>query len=70
MWQGGFLLCLHKLHGLHLFVAEAMKRIEEIKAKRQNQFITNRFVFVELLRVRALLMCSMDRNVCISVHFV
>jgi len=27
------------------FAAEAMKRIEEIKTKRQNQFIINRFVF-------------------------
>ena len=29
-----------------MFVAEAMKRIEEIKTKRQNHFIVNRFVFV------------------------
>jgi len=30
---------------LLLFAVDAMKRVEEIKAKRQNQFITNRFVF-------------------------
>lgn len=31
---------------LSLFVVDAMKRVEEIKAKRQNQFIINRFVFL------------------------
>jgi len=30
---------------LHLFAVDAMKKVEEIKAKRQNQFIINRFVF-------------------------
>jgi len=67
-------ILFHWLHVLHLFTVDAMKRVEEIKVKRQNQFIINRFVSALVISVTSVqklncLLFSTPHTICIKITF-